>query len=104
MAVLLSTGLGALLICGASALSQPPRPPPPGAAEIEAARRQGFMLYKQGKYRDAVSQLERAIELGNEAYGKDHVETAGLMNNAAAVYVELGEYAKAESLYLQSIE
>lgn len=65
----------------------------------EAERQQGL-----GNYKAAAKLYERAVELAPQAFGADHLYTAGFCNNLAATYDDLGEYAKAEPLYQRALK
>jgi tetratricopeptide (TPR) repeat protein len=87
-----------LLVVGQGSARQP------GKAEVEALYRRADGLRKAGKTQEATKVYEQAVEKAGSAFGKDHVNTALLMNNLAALYDDLGQYAKAEPLYRRSLE
>lgn len=59
--------------------------------------------HKKGDIASAKTDLEQAIELGKEAFGKDAPELAKLQNNLAVLLREQGDSADAEKLYKDSL-
>ena len=60
-------------------------------------------LYQQGKYKVALQIAHYAVLQTKETCGKDHPEYAESLNNLALLYDSLGEYDKAEPLYIEAI-
>jgi CHAT domain-containing protein len=73
-------------------------------AELRAAFYQGRALQQKADYAGAVKAYQRALELAPQVLGPDHVNTAGILNNLAAVYADMGQPDKAEPLYQQSLK
>jgi CHAT domain-containing protein len=67
----------------------------------DAARRQ---LKDQGRFRDALAEAERVVEIRKKIQGEQHPMTAVSLNNAAVLNELLEEHAKAETLYKQAID
>jgi CHAT domain-containing protein/tetratricopeptide (TPR) repeat protein len=63
-----------------------------------------FVLYREGKYRDALNLEAKSLAVRQQLLGEEHPDTALSLNNLAASYKSLGEHAKAEPLYRQSLE
>jgi|AGTN01.3.fsa_nt_gi Tetratricopeptide repeat. len=59
--------------------------------------------HKKGDIASAKADLEQAIDLGKEAFGKDAPELAKLQNNLAVLLRELGDSTDAEKLYKDSL-
>lgn len=60
-------------------------------------------LYQAGKFSEAIPFAQEALEL-SEALGPDHPDTATALHNLAALYDEIGNYAKAEPLYQRALK
>lgn len=59
--------------------------------------------HKKGEIANAKSDLEQAIELAKDAFGKDAPELAKLQNNLAVLLREQGDSGDAEKLYKDSL-
>ncbi len=57
-----------------------------------------------GLYDEAFPLHERALAVNRETYGDDHVEVAKAMHDLASILRAKGEFAKAETLYVASLE
>ena len=73
-------------------------------AKFTAAKKHGWMLYKQKRHAEAAVEYEKALKLAMEIYGADHRTTALMLNNLAYQYAQTAQYAKAEPLYLRSLK
>lgn len=71
---------------------------------LMAAYRQGQTLYQAGQYEQAVPLWREALELGEQELGPDHLTTATLLNNLAALYEALGHYQAAEPFYQRALD
>jgi len=60
-------------------------------------------LYRAGRYREALIPARRASEILKKVLGKEHPDYAGSLHNLAALYKSMGDYAKAEPLYKQTL-
>ncbi|MDM8559546.1 tetratricopeptide repeat protein [Candidatus Parabeggiatoa sp. HSG14] len=58
--------------------------------------------YHQGKYPQAIEPGKRALKIHQQVLG-DHPDTATSLNNLAALYRSMGDYARAEPLYQQAL-
>ena len=70
---------------------------------VEASIREsiGGSYYGLGRFADAQTQFERAVELRRGAQGEDSAETLDCSKNLAMTYGQLSQYAKAEALLKQ---
>ncbi|AFY83023.1 tetratricopeptide repeat protein [Oscillatoria acuminata] len=76
------------------------------AVTPELARRLSILggeLYKKGEYGKAEPLWKQALNIHRKVLGEQHPDTAGSLNNLAALYKSQGRYAEAESLYLQAL-
>ena len=67
----------------------------------EALRAKGTALYQQGKLRNGLAFLEKAIQLSS-ANGREE-DRARIQLETGAIYETLGQYAQAEDAYSQSL-
>ncbi|HZZ73488.1 MAG TPA: CHAT domain-containing tetratricopeptide repeat protein [Pirellulales bacterium] len=74
------------------------------ADDFNAAMDKAFAANKTGDYAESCKQFEIALALAPKVYKDNQKPIAGIMNNLAAQYVAIGEYAKAEPLYLRCIK
>ena len=73
------------------------------AAEIDSLSRQVVELYQAGKYEQAIPIARQLLEINEKIKGPEHPDTAGSLNNLAALYYAMGEYAKVEPLYRRAL-
>src|SRR5262245_43712540 len=85
--------------------------PVPGWAQDTAAEKElrtafdkGRALVEQGKYTEALPYYQKALELAPTVFGRDHTNTAVILNNLAILYSDMGQHAKAELLHQRSLE
>jgi len=71
--------------------------------EAERLNEEVNRLYNAGKYDEALSLAERALEIGEKALGSEHPTVATSLNNLAALYHAKGDYTKAEPLYQRAL-
>ena len=57
------------------------------------------LYYVQGKYQEAESLYQRALEIRERILGPEHPDTACSLNNLAALYDVQDKYQEAEPLY-----
>jgi tetratricopeptide (TPR) repeat protein len=84
----------------------------PGAAggegePQEEARRlnqQAVELYQAGRYPEALSLAQRALEIDEKALGPEHPDTAVSLNNLAGLYDASGAFEKALPLYQRALK
>ena len=76
------TRAGMALLCGAALTLAPQE----GAKELQAANRKGLALLKQGNYRDAGREFEKALQIAERVYGPTDVRTARLCSNLGYMY------------------
>ncbi len=67
------------------------------------AYQQGQALYEAGQYEQAIPFWRKALELGENEFGSNHVTTATLLNKLAVLYDLQGRYADAEPLYKRAL-
>ena len=60
-------------------------------------------LYGKGDYAGARKVAEQAVQVAEQQFGKDAVETATPINNLALLYKSQGKYAEAEPLYKRAL-
>ncbi len=61
-------------------------------------------LYKQRKYAEGIDPCRKGMEIWGELLGENHPRYAHSLNNLAMLYQAMGDYAKAEPLFLQALE
>jgi CHAT domain-containing protein/tetratricopeptide (TPR) repeat protein len=59
--------------------------------------------YRHGKYAEGIGPCRKAMEIWGELLGKNHPDYALSLNNLAALYQDMGDYARAEPLYLEAL-
>lgn len=64
----------------------------------------GDVLFKKGNYKEAVICFEKAKIEARNIFGVDDPQYALILNNLAEIYRSMGEYEKAEPLYIQSLD
>ena len=76
----------------------------PAQDDSPAELRQRVMeLYQQRKYKEAIPLAEKLVVV-KRAKGEEDPDTATSLNNLAALYRAVGDYAKAEPLYQRALE
>ncbi|RMH72917.1 MAG: tetratricopeptide repeat protein, partial [Cyanobacteria bacterium J007] len=78
-------------------------PPSENSRSWETLNQQIVQLYQQGQYVAAIPLAERAVQLAQEQWGKEHPNVATSLNNLAGLYESQGRYAEAEPLYLEAV-
>ena len=73
------------------------------ASEADSLNRQVVDLYHAGKYQEAIPIARQLLEICEKINGPDHPDTAPSLNNLAALYRVMGDYAKAEPLYRSAL-
>jgi tetratricopeptide (TPR) repeat protein len=73
-------------------------------AELLTAREKGETLKKQGKYGEALKEYEKAVALAERVDGAEDPNMATLLDDLAGLYHALGDNARAEPLYRQSLK
>lgn len=71
-------------------------------ANAAKARVQLVQLYEQGKFTDAAQLGQTILEIRRKALGERHSDYAKSLNDLAGMYQFLGEYSKAEPLFLEA--
>jgi len=66
--------------------------------------KKGFKSYKSGDIKTAIFYFEKALKIYVQEVSNSDNNYSTLINNIAFMYDELGNYKKAESLYLESLE
>jgi tetratricopeptide (TPR) repeat protein len=67
--------------------------------QAEILNQQATKLFKEGRYAEAISIAEKVLAITEKALGPEHPFVAQTLNNLAALYKALGDYAKAEALF-----
>ena len=73
-------------------------------AKLSSLNKQVTELYQAGKFNEAIPIAQESLELSEKALGPDHPDTAAALNNLAALYDSMGDYAKAEPLYQRALK
>ena len=63
----------------------------------------GMFCAAQARYAEAEPLFKRSIELQEKTLGRDHPDTAIVINNLAALYMKQGRYTEAEPLFRRSL-
>jgi len=61
-------------------------------------------LHQQGRFEEAIAPATQARDLALRYLGRDHREYAAILNNLAALYAAMGDYASALPLHRQALE
>src|SRR5262245_14908770 len=72
-------------------------------AEIKSLTTRGETLNKKGQLAEAAAAFDLALEKAEQWCGKDHLETATILQHRANLHRKMKEYAKAESLHLRGL-
>ena len=70
--------------------------------QADALSRRVVLLYRRRKSAEAIDLAKQAIELKIETLGKEHPSYATSLNNLAMLYKSMGDYARAEPLYVEA--
>jgi len=70
--------------------------------QAQSLNEQMVKAYRQGKYPQAIELGKRALKIRQQVLG-DHPKTATSLNNLALLYNSMGNYARAEPLYLKAL-
>ncbi len=73
------------------------------SAALIDANNQFLELYAQCRYQEALPFAKEDLRLGEKELGRDHPETATLLNNPAQLYRAQGKDTEAEPLYQRSL-
>jgi tetratricopeptide (TPR) repeat protein len=71
--------------------------------EATSLNKRAVELYQAGRYSEAIPLVQRLLAMREKAFGLNHPEVAGLLNNLALLYADQGRYADAELLYKRSL-
>jgi tetratricopeptide (TPR) repeat protein len=72
--------------------------------EARALYKQVYDLYMEGNYASAIPLSERELSIVQELFGPNNLQVAEVMQDLAMLYRNIGDYARAEPLYLQSLK
>ena len=77
-------------------------------ASVAADARQSLFqnideLYRQGKYQDAIPLAQQLLQLDQQEFGKESVETATGLNNLGMVCYAREQFTKAEPLHKRAL-
>jgi CHAT domain-containing protein/Tfp pilus assembly protein PilF len=75
-----------------------------GKAEVDALARRAMALEDAEKLEEATRVAEKMVARAKQVFGATDLHTAGLMYDLGRLYHTRGRYAKAESLYRQSLK
>jgi CHAT domain-containing protein/Tfp pilus assembly protein PilF len=73
------------------------------ADNLDALRKQGGDLYRQGKYKEATAIAEKILVLTERDLGPEHPETLTSVENVGEVYRAQGRYAEAEPMIRRAL-
>ena len=62
-----------------------------------------LVLYRKGKYAEAVAIAREALAIYEEVLGPEHLSTATSLNNLASLLETFGAYDEAQSLYERAL-
>ena len=78
-------------------------PTPAQSPELMQAYQKGNELYQAGSYAEAITFMEKALEIAEREFGPEHPRIIILFNNLAVLYHAQGRYADAEPLFKRSL-
>jgi CHAT domain-containing protein/Tfp pilus assembly protein PilF len=93
-----------LALEGAERLARMAPPDRGRLAEAGQLNERAGQLYQQGKPREALPLVQKALNLRKQVLGERHPDYAQSLNNLAGLYWAQGEYSKAEPLFRQALE
>ena len=73
------------------------------ARQIDLLNDQAGLLYRTGRYSEAIPLLKKAVAAAEKHYGPNHQETAAFQLNLARTYQRAGDFAHAEPLFKQAM-
>ena len=74
------------------------------AEKVESMNSQILRLYRQGKYREALTLASDALRYSEDTLGPNAPETADCLNDLGGMYQSLGDYTNAETMFKQGLE
>ncbi len=75
-----------------------------GEEKIRQLNQQVAMLYKQGRFAEALSLAQQVVELARQSLGEENPYYAASLNNLAALYRAMGRFEEAEPLLQKAME
>jgi CHAT domain-containing protein/Tfp pilus assembly protein PilF len=72
--------------------------------EIAYLFEKAFHLYEDGQYKDAIDSFAQVCEIVEQKFGERHPAYADSLNTLAAIYIDMGDYTKAEPLCQKALE
>ncbi len=75
---------------------EPSMPRPDPQATARRARQLAIARHKDGRLTDAMPAFQKALALHEQAYGAEHVETANLLSEVAAIQHDQGNHTEAQ--------
>ena len=69
--------------------------------KAEEFNQQVIQLYKQGRYQEAIKIAKNVLAIYEKNLEPNHLYVATGLNNLASLYKSLGDYTKAEPLYVK---
>src|SRR2546427_469478 len=73
-------------------------------AKLSSLNKQVTALFQAGKFNEAIPIAQEVLEHSEKALGPAHPGTPLALNNLAMLYHSMGDYAKAEQLYLRALK
>ena len=72
--------------------------------ELDELKKNAFILYKEGKYRESIKKTKKALSQAEHTYGNESIEAAEFIGNLSALYRIIGKTKKGEELKLRAKE
>lgn len=91
----LAVALGLSLVVTSAVLAQ--------QEKVDELNQQAGELYRQGKSAEAISIVQRALELAEKTFGPNHANVTKSLDNLAHQYWAQKKYAEAEPLFKRSL-
>lgn len=76
----------------------------PQSTDFEQLTRDAIRLHSQGRYKEAATTGNRAVEVATTQFGAVHPRTALAMKNLAEIYRSSGNYVEAETLAKRALQ
>jgi CHAT domain-containing protein/tetratricopeptide (TPR) repeat protein len=73
------------------------------SSDLDALNQQIVQLYEAGKYAEATTMAERAVNLAERQFGSAHPVVGTSLSNLASLYNRQGRYGEAEPLYKRAL-
>lgn len=74
------------------------------AAAVTSLKQKADFLHSQGRNAEAIIEYEKAIALATQIHAAEDMQTLICLNNLGNAYLDVGEYAKAETTHLRTLQ